>query len=215
MDHGEADEGGSLAGMAFVVACQPAAAADPGEGPFGDRLYNLAGWRCCRQRDRAEGGATTDRRWNAEHHLDVVAIDFDPPDQRSDDLPHPKPVKTIKADADRGRKVLQLTDGQAQLALGFGHLDGCLLSLLELGNARLEPGDARLEPGAVNHPGSITIDQAANSAPEGRDLTVKLGQFLGSGRALARLVQATPESPASLSSASSRARTRSQTVSSR
>jgi hypothetical protein len=108
----------------------------------------------------------------------VVAINFDPPDQRSYDLPRAEPVEAIEADADLGSKILQLTDDQGQLALGFRHLGGRLLSLLELGNARLEPGDARLELGAVNHPGGIAVDQPTDSALQCRDLAFKLGQFL-------------------------------------
>lgn len=38
-DHGEADEGCGLAGMALIVACQTATPADPGEGSLDDPAF--------------------------------------------------------------------------------------------------------------------------------------------------------------------------------
>jgi len=42
-DHGEADEGCGGSCMALEVACQSTVSADPGQGAFDERLYNVAG----------------------------------------------------------------------------------------------------------------------------------------------------------------------------
>src|SRR5919202_2679889 len=90
-------------------------------------------------------GSAAAWRWDAEHHFDVVAINLDPPHQRSYDVPCAEPVEGIKPSAHLGGEVLQLTGDRDKLPLGVCRLGRVLLPLLKLGHTRLEPGNARLE----------------------------------------------------------------------
>src|SRR3954452_7039473 len=87
-------------------------------------------------------GSAAAWRWDAEHHFDVVAINLDPPHQRSYDVPCAEPVEGIKPSAHLGGEVLQLTGDQDQLPLGVCRLGRVLLPLLKLSHTRLEPGNA-------------------------------------------------------------------------
>src|SRR6476619_6564802 len=51
-------------------------------------------------------GSAAAWRWDAEHHFDVVAINLDPPHQRSYDVPCAEPVEGIKPIAHLGGEVL-------------------------------------------------------------------------------------------------------------
>jgi hypothetical protein len=64
------------------------------------------------------------RRRDAEDNLHVLSVDFDPADQRADDLPHGEPVETVQIEPDPGGKVLNLADDQGQLALRLRRLGG-------------------------------------------------------------------------------------------
>ena len=52
-------------------------------------------------------GSAAARRRDAEYDFDVVAIDLDPPHQRSYDVPCAEPVEGIKPGANLGSEVRQ------------------------------------------------------------------------------------------------------------
>ena len=71
-------------------------------------------------------GSGRRRARDAEHHLDLVAVDFDTTDDGPDDLAAAVPVQTVEPSVDPLCKLLQASDHQVQAALGFAHGDGCL-----------------------------------------------------------------------------------------
>src|SRR4029079_14442956 len=60
-------------------------------------------------------GSAAACRCDAEHHFDVVAINLDPPHQRSYDVPCAEPVEGIKPIAHLGGEVLQMTCDKVEL----------------------------------------------------------------------------------------------------
>ncbi len=66
-------------------------------------------------------GASTgrERAGNAEHDLDLVAVDLDAAHDGTDDLTAAVPVQPVEAGLDPLRKLLQAPDHQVQAALGL------------------------------------------------------------------------------------------------
>jgi hypothetical protein len=108
----------------------------------------------------------------------VLAVDFDPPDQRSDDLPCTVPIEPVETVAHSGREVLDAADDEGELAFGVDRFGGRTLLVSELGDARLERGDARLELGAIDHARGIAVDQPTDPAPKSRQLALGSSQLL-------------------------------------
>ena len=67
----------------------------------------------------------------------MLAVDFDPPDQRSDDLPCTVPIEPVETVAHSGREVLDAADDEGELAFGVDRFSGRTLLVSELGDAAL------------------------------------------------------------------------------
>ena len=111
----------------------------------------------------------------------MLAIDFDPADQGSDDVAFALPVDAVQPLADPGRELVQPADDHGQFAGGFNRLGGEPLVFLDLAEAAAQPRDAGLELGAIEQPFGVAIDQAADPAAKAGGLPVEQCDVVGVG----------------------------------
>ncbi len=112
---------------------------------------------------------------------DLLGVYFDPAHHGPDDRPPRHQVRGIEPVHHLAGELLQPTDEQLQLTLC------CLCIGQPLGLQRqrrcpvFQPLDAGLELTLVDQPLGIAVDQPADAAPEGHDLTLELGDLVRLG----------------------------------
>lgn len=94
-------------------------------------------------------------------------IDFDPPDQRANDIAAAVPVQLADPGPHSGDE-LQAPDDQHEVSLEFEHLGARAPFALQPAETLFQAGDARLEFGAVDDPFGISINQSVDPATEAR-----------------------------------------------
>src|SRR5215207_1256860 len=121
--------------------------------------------------------ARIEGRSDAEHDVNVRAIDLDALDQRTDQIPLQRPVDGCHPVTNLPGKVLKPAHDQRQcrvLRRLVPQGPGLLFPALD---PLTQPGDARLEVGLVDQTLGIAVDQPAHPAAQLGDLGLDAGQI--------------------------------------
>src|SRR4051794_29729002 len=131
--------------------------------------------------------ARIEGRSDAEHDIDVPAVNLNAPDQKADQIPLQRPVDGCHPVTNLPGEILKPTHDQRQCrALRRLVPQGRSLLLPGL-DPLTQPGDAWLEVGLVDQTLGIAVDQPAHPAAQLGDLGLDAGQITGCG--VASLIQ--------------------------
>src|SRR3954467_9233219 len=131
--------------------------------------------------------ARIEGRSDAEHDVDVPAINLNALDQNADQIPLQRPIDSRHPIANLPDEILKPAHDQRYgRALRDLVPQGCGLLVPAL-DPLTQPGDARLNVGLVDQTLGITVDQPAHSAAQFGDLGLNAGQITCCG--VARLIQ--------------------------
>jgi hypothetical protein len=121
--------------------------------------------------------ARIEGRSDAEHDVDVPAINLNALDQRTDQIPLQRPIDSRHPIANLPDEILKPAHDQREgRALRDLVPQGCGLLFPAL-DPLTQPGDARLKVGLVDQTLGIAVDQPAHSAAQLGDLGLDPGQI--------------------------------------
>ena len=118
----------------------------------------------------------------------MVVVDFDPADERADDVLHADTVEVINAFGDFSGEVFETADDEQEIALAFDRVEPGLVSLLEDGQTLLQTRDTRLKLCLLNDALGIAVYEPADAASHGCNLLLQaddIGGHVGSVAGLA------------------------------
>src|SRR5262245_42580284 len=111
-----------------------------------------------------------------KHDIDFVTRDFDPLDQRPDEVALARPVGGLQAVAECGGKILQTADDQLQLPLQGSLVCQRSVLFLEASKALAQAGHPGFKLALVEEARSVTVDQAGHALAQLADLTFHRSQ---------------------------------------
>ncbi len=119
-------------------------------------------------------------------------IDFDSPDQSADDVTATIPVEPTKSSLHSRGELLQPPDDQHEVSFQVQRFDERGAFSLQSPEALLQAAHAWLELSTVNHPFSISIDQATDPPAKSGHLSVQNVDILPQSAASCGVGQSTP-----------------------
>lgn len=125
-----------------------------------------------------------------KHNIDLVLGDFDPLDQRPDEVALARPGSHLQPVVQFGGKVLPPANNERPFPLPGGLLCQRVALLLQSSKALAQAGDPGRKLGCVNEALRITVDQPGHALPQRTDLGFDSGQRRTSGARLG--LQAAP-----------------------
>src|SRR5262249_51228187 len=122
-------------------------------------------------------GIVITRIWvDPKHDIDLVTCDFDPLDQRPDEVALARPVGSLQAIVELRRKVFQPANNQLQFPVQSGLLGQRLALLLQAGEALAQASHPGLKLALVDEALRIAVDQPGDALAQLADLAFNGGQ---------------------------------------
>lgn len=97
-------------------------------------------------------------RIDAKDDIDLVLGYFDPLHEGPDEVPFVRPIRSLQAVVDFGRKVFQTANDQLQFCVHGRLICQLLVLLLQTGDTLAQAGQPGLKFGLVDEPLRITVD---------------------------------------------------------